>query len=101
MWEILAFAIFTAAFVFWVEAMRAREAALDAAVRACEREGLQFLDAAAACVAIKLARDEHGRLGIRRKYRFEFSDDRYNRKEGIIVMQGRRVVTLTLDPFLL
>lgn len=86
---------------FWVEGMRSREDALHAATEACEREGLQFLDGAAACIAIRLARDEGGRMGLRRTYRFEFSDDRYNRREGIVVMQDGEVITLTLEPFLL
>lgn len=86
---------------FWVESMRAREAALHAAMRACEREGLQFLDAAAACIAIRPARDEAGRMGLRRTYRFEFSDDGYSRREGTVVMQGGEVLSLTLDPFLM
>jgi hypothetical protein len=100
-WE--AFAFFLAALLvwFWVESLRAREDALHEAMQACEREGLQFLDAAIACISIRLARDEHGRMGVRRTYRFEFSDNRYNRREGTVVLQGGQVIARTLDPFLI
>ena len=100
-WEALALVLAVALVWFWVESMRAREQALEAAMQACERDGLQFLDAAAVCIAIRLARDESGRMGIRRTYRFEFSDDRFSRREGTVVLQGAEVESVTLEPFLL
>jgi len=86
---------------FLFNGMRIHELALQAAMRACEREGLQLLDGAVACIATRLARDENGRMGMRRTYRFEFSDDRINRREGTLVMQGGEVESVTLEPFLL
>ncbi len=83
---------------FWLDAMRAREAAQAAGKRACEREGLQFLDDTVAIEKLALARDARGRLLVRRIYRFEFSDTGDNRLEGTIVLLGGRVQSLTMEP---
>ena len=69
--------------------------------RACEREGLQFLDDTVECISLRPARDDAGRLRLRRVYRFEFSDTGDNRRAGHIVMLGDEVQSLTLDPFLM
>jgi hypothetical protein len=83
---------------FWVDAMGAREAAQAAGKRACEREGVQFLDDTVAIAMLKPARDGRGRLLLRRTYRFEFSDTGDNRLEGSIVLLGRRVESLEMEP---
>jgi hypothetical protein len=83
---------------FWLDAMRAREAAHVAGKRACEREGVQFLDDTVTIERLRLARDGRGRLLVRRIYRFEFSDTGDNRLEGAIVLLGGRVESLTMEP---
>jgi len=85
----------------WFDSMRAREGAVAAGVRACERERLQFLDQTVECVSLRPARDGEGRFTLRRVYRFEFSDTGDNRRGGSVVMLGGEVESLTLEPFLL
>jgi hypothetical protein len=85
----------------WFDSMRARERALALGKRACARDGLMLLDDTVACVALGFARDEYGRLALRRTYSFEFSDTGNNRRGGSIVMLGGEVESLCTEPYLI
>ncbi len=85
----------------WFDSMRARERALALGRRACERDGLMFLDETVECVSLRLARDADGRARLRRTYGFEFSDTGNNRRNGSIVMLGGEVESLYTEPFLI
>jgi hypothetical protein len=85
----------------WFDSMRARERALLLGKRACERDGLLFLDATVECVALGFARNADGRMALRRTYRFEFSDTGNNRRHGSIVMLGGEVESFYTEPFLI
>jgi len=101
MWEGFALAAIAALGWWWYDSMRARERALAIAGAACARDGLQFLDETVECVATRPARDDDGRLALRRTYRFEFSDDGNNRRAGVVVILGTAVESVHLDPFLI
>ena len=85
----------------WFDSMRARERALALGKRACERDGLMFLDETVECVALGFARNADGRLALRRTYGFEFSDTGNNRRSVSIVMLGGEVESLYTEPFLI
>ncbi|MBE0615873.1 MAG: DUF3301 domain-containing protein [Burkholderiales bacterium] len=85
----------------WFDSMRARERALATGKRACMRDGLMFLDETVECVAVGVARNEEGRMALRRTYGFEFSDTGNNRRSGSIVMLGGEVESLNTEPFLI
>ena len=99
-WEIAALAAIVVLAWWWHDSMRARERALAVARAACQRDGLQLLDETVECVKIWHARDEEGRLALRRTYRFEFSDTGDNRRAGSIVILGATVESLYLEPFM-
>ena len=101
MWEAWALAMLAALAWLWFDSMRARERAVAAGVRACEREGLQFLDETVEWVSLRPVRAASGRVALKRIYRFEFSDNGDNRRGGSISMLGGEVESLTLEPFLL
>jgi len=84
----------------WYDSMRARERAVAAGRRACERDDLQFLDETVQIVGLRPARNGDGRLVLRRTYRFEFSDDGVRRRGGTVVMLGAEIASLHLEPFL-
>lgn len=96
--EILTLALFLAGGWFWADSMRAREAALDAGRRACAAEGVQFLDWTVVVRQTRLARDEEGRVRVKRVYEFEFSDTGNNRITGTITLLGRQLLALNLPP---
>ena len=101
MWEPWALAGLALLGWLWFDSMRARERAVAAGARACERDALQLLDETVECVSLRPARNDGGRLVLRRVYRFEFSDNGDNRRVGRIVMLGGEVESLTMEPFLL
>ena len=94
--ELLTLLIFIAGAWFWTDAMRAREAALDAGRRACTAEGVQLLDWTVMLKRTRLGRDGEGRLRVKRSYEFEFSDTGNNRIKGSITLLGRELLALNL-----
>ncbi len=99
MWEAAAIVVIVAGALFWIDSLRARERALAAGRSACERYGLQLLDETVQFAKLRLARDEAGRLRLRRSYSFEFSDTGDNRRHGAIVMLGGELQDLQFEPY--
>ncbi|HQZ02438.1 MAG TPA: DUF3301 domain-containing protein [Thauera sp.] len=90
--ELLTVLVSGAVVWFWFDSLKAREAGLEAARRACVREGLQFLDETVVGHGFKFSRNDKGHLVLRRGFDFEYSlsgDDRYR---GAVVIEGRDVV---------
>jgi hypothetical protein len=99
MWEAVAIVIIIVGVLLWLDSLRARERAVQAGRRACERYELQFLDDTVSFTRIRLRRDEDGQLRIARTYTFEFSDTGNNRRHGAIVMLGGELQDLQLEPY--
>jgi len=99
MWEAAAIVLILAGFYFWIDSLRARERALAAGRRACERNGLQLLDETVVGAGLRLARNDAGELRIRRVFVFEFSDNGNNRRRGSIVVLGADVQDLYIEPY--
>ena len=79
---------------FWLDTLRAREAGISAARQLCDKRNLQLLDDTVASESLRLARDDEGRVVLRRVYGFEFSDNGNNRRHGSVTLLGKRVVML-------
>jgi hypothetical protein len=99
MWESTAIVLIVAGIYFWIDSLRARERALDAGRKACERYGVQFLDETVVFARLRLGRDAEGQLRLRRTYTFEFSETGDNRRHGAIVMLGAELQDLQLEPY--
>lgn len=99
MGELLALALALAGVILWFDSLRAREHAVAAGRAACARYGVQLLDETVSFTRLRLARDEEGRLRLRRTYEFEFSETGDNRRHGAIVMLGARLEDLRLEPY--
>ncbi|HEX8986744.1 MAG TPA: DUF3301 domain-containing protein [Rhodocyclaceae bacterium] len=80
----------------WYDSMKARDAGIEAVRAACQAEGLQLLDETVSIAGLKPARDENGRLALRRVYAFEYSDTGDNRRRGSIVLLGQRVLVVNI-----
>lgn len=80
----------------WLDSLKAREAAVQAAREVCAAEGLMFLDDTVAIASLKPVRNDEGQLTLQRAYDFEFSDTGDNRLKGSVVMRGHRVVLLNV-----
>jgi hypothetical protein len=78
----------------WYDSVHVREIGIRAAKAACAAEDLQLLDDTVAIAGLSLARDDGGRLRMRRTYGFDFSDTGNNRRRGSLVMLGDDVLVV-------
>lgn len=94
--EIAALGLFV--LVCWLvwDTLRAREHANAAMRAACEERGLLFLDDTVSLHSVRPVRDEHGRVRLRRAYRFQYSDTGHNRRDGSITLVADTVAALEL-----
>ena len=99
MLEAVALVLLVAGTGFWVDTLRAREAALVAGREACKRYGLLLLDDTVAVTRMRLARNEEGRLRLARTYGFEFSDTGDNRRHGAISLIGGEAADIVFEPY--
>ena len=99
MLEAVALVLLVAGTVFWVDSLRAREAALVAGRTACERYGLLLLDDTVAVSRMRFARNAEGRLRLARTYGFEFSDTGDNRRQGAIALIGGEAADISFEPY--
>ena len=83
---------------FWLDTLKAREIGVQAAQAACYEEGLQFLDETVIGRSVRTARDDEGRLQLRRIYDFEYSDTGDNRRQGSVTLLGHQVELLHIRP---
>ena len=89
----MAFLLLSLLIWFWLDSLRANEIARAAGKRACLEADLQFLDETVSTgLAIR-------KKGIERTYRFEFSDTGDRRLEGKVVLLGKSIASLTLEPY--
>ena len=94
--EIIAVLVLAAIAALWLDSIKVREIAVQAARVACAAEGFQLLDDTVAISSLKPVRDEQGRLKLQRAYDFEYSDTGDNRLTGSVILIGRRVLILNV-----
>jgi hypothetical protein len=97
-WGLLTMVVLAAAVLwFWQDSLAARESANAAAMEACTRLGLQFLDGTVAFARVALVRDI-GWLKLRRTYVFDYTATSIERRQGFVLLTGRRVETVGYAP---
>jgi len=96
--EIICVVILGGLFWLWFDSTRVHEIAVECARSQCHVDEVQFLDDTVALATIKPARDEDGRLVLKRTYTFEYSDTGNNRQPGSIIMLGEKVQFLGISP---
>lgn len=84
-----------AAFSFWSAARAAAELAERLGRDACRNAGVQWLDQTVHANGLRLRRNEDGRLGFERSFRFEYSYDGTDRHSGRLVLRNGRLVAFT------
>lgn len=97
-WGLLTIVLLAAAVVwFWQDSLAARESANAAAKEACSRLSLQFLDGTVAFARVALVRDG-GVLKLRRTYVFDYTATSIERRQGFVLLTGRRVESVGYAP---
>lgn len=79
---------------FWFNGRAAAETATHWGRQACARAGVTWLDHSVHLVRLRMRRGADGWLGLERHYAFEYSHTGEDRQRGLIVLQGRRLVSL-------
>lgn len=97
-WGALLLIVATASVIWFVQdSLAARERANGAAMEACERLSLQFLDGTVAFARLSFTR-EQGRLALRRTYVFDYTANSIERRQGFVILLGRRVESVGYAP---
>jgi len=82
-----------AAFAYWNAARAAAERAEQLGRNACEAAQVIWLDQSVHATGIRVRRNEDGRLGFERTFRFDYSYDGMERHSGRLVLRGDRLVS--------
>jgi len=82
--------------VYLNDAWRSLERARNLARDLCARAEVQFLDGSVVPAGVRLERTG-GRLGLVRRYRFEFATDGAARHRGELSLRGRRTHRVSMD----
>ena len=78
-------------------AVRVRELAVQAVTRASERDDFQLLDQSVHMQRISMSRDDARRWRIWRQYRFDYSYDGVERRQGFVIMLGRQLQSVVVS----
>jgi hypothetical protein len=97
-WGALVLLLVAAAVVWFLQdSLAARERANAAAMEACRRLSLQFLDGTVAFARLEFTR-ERGQLALRRTYVFDYTANSIERRQGFVILVGRRVESVGYAP---
>ncbi len=81
----------------FLSAVRVRELALQAVGRAGTRDDFQLLDQSVHMQRMSLSRDDSGRWRIWRQYRFDYSYDGVERRQGFVIMLGKQLQSVVVS----
>ncbi len=84
---------------YWSNSMKAREIAFRAASLYCQKMDVVLLDEYVALNGQWLKRNEQGKLKAWRSFQFEFSSTGDERYHGKVVMLGRQIISVQLEPY--
>jgi len=92
-------ALFSLGFLcmLFLAAVRVRELALQAVGRASARDDFQLLDQSVHMRRISLSKDGSGRWRIWRQYRFDYSYDGVERRQGFVIMLGKQLQSIVIS----
>ena len=80
--------------IYFLNATRIREIATTAVALESNRGSFQLLDQNVHLTKFSLSRDSRGRWHFWRQYRFDYSLEGFDRRQGYIIMLGRNVESL-------
>ena len=95
--EIFVVFVFGASCIFFLEAIRVRELATQAVRRASEQDDFQLLDQTVHVQRMSLSRNDRGSWSIWRQYRFDYSYDGVERRQGHVIMLGKKLQALVVS----
>ena len=95
--EVVLFLLLVGLAVYQFQSLRVRELALQAARRACQQQGVQLLDQTVSLQRVSLSRDQKGYWRVWRQYRFDYSYDGVQRRQGHVIMLGKKLQAVVVS----
>jgi hypothetical protein len=95
--DILVTGLFGGVGLYFLSAIRVRELAVQAVTRAGKEDDYQILDQAVHIRRMSLSRDQQGRWHIWRQYRFDYSYDGVERRQGHVIMLGKQLEAVVVS----
>ena len=95
--EVVALMAFGAVCLYFLGAIRVRELALQHVGAAGRRDDFQLLDQSVHIQRLSLSRDNGGRWRIWRQYRFDYSFDGVQRRQGHVIMLGKKLQAVVVS----
>jgi Protein of unknown function (DUF3301) len=95
--EILTLFLFAVLCLYFLASIRVRELATQAVKRASEKDDYQLLDQAVHLRKISMSRDDSGRWCVWRQYRFDYSYDGVERRQGHVIMLSKRLQAIIVS----
>ena len=95
--QLLAVFLFGGLCLYFLSAIRVRELALQAVGRSAKQDDYQLLDQSVHIRRVSLSRDNSGRWRVWRQYRFDYSYDGVNRRQGHVIMLGRKLQAIVVS----
>ena len=95
--DILVTGLLGGAGLYFLSAIRVRELAVQAVTRAGKEDDYQVLDQAVHIRRISLSRDQQGRWHVWRQYRFDYSFDVVERRQGHVIMLGKQLEAVVVS----
>ena len=83
----------------WWDGLGAREIARDRGKRMCDKAGVLFLDDTVCMKRMRLVMYRKQKLGLYRRFVFEFATDGEYRYQGFVDMFGHHVIDTDMQPF--
>ena len=84
---------------YWYQSQKVKELAYQAVKAHCQAVQVQMLDDYVAIQHISVRRGNTGRLCLQRTFGFEFTSTGESRYNGQIVMLGKQVGTIVMEPY--
>ena len=97
--ELVSSALLIGAFLYWSRAQHVKDIAFAATQRQCRLCEVLMLDEYIALRHCALARDNMGKIRIRRRFTFEFSATGEERYQGTCVMLGCEVAAFEMPAY--
>ena len=95
--DILVTGLFGGVGLYFLSAIRVRELAVQAVTRAGKEDDYQVLDQAVHIRRVSLSRDQQGRWHVWRQYRFDYSFDGVERRQGHVIMLGKQLQAVVVS----
>jgi hypothetical protein len=95
--EIIAVFAFGMVCLHFLGSIRVRELAVQAVGRTSRQDDFQLLDQAVHIRRMSLSRDGTGRWRIWRQYRFDYTYDGVERRQGFVIMLGKQLQSVVVS----